>query len=217
MARTVAAAPEAEEVRLPMTYEEWLVWSGESTQSEWVDGEAIVFMPTTILHGRVVGFLYVLLKLYIELRDLGEVLVAPIEMRLVPGRVSREPDILFVARAHLDRVTDKRVDGAADLVVEVISPDSVRRDRVVKLAEYAAAGIPEYWLLDPRPRRHQFDFYQLAGDGTYRLVPPDADGRYHSPVLPGFWLRPDWLRQDPLPPIRVCLAEIAPDFFAPAP
>ena len=132
-------------------------------------------------------------------------------MRIVPGRSSREPDLLFVARDHRDRIADKRVEGPADLVVELISDDSVTRDRVDKSREYEAAGIPEYWLLDPRPRQQRADFYQLTGAGTYRPVSPDADGRYHSVVVPGFWLRPDWLWQDPLPAVWTCLAEIAPE------
>ena len=211
MARPSATLPAPQEQPLAMTYEEWLAWADDSTQSEWVDGKVTVFMPPTIRHARIVRFLYLLLGMYLEPRDLGEVLAAPVEMRIVPGRSSREPDLLFVARDHRDRIADKRVEGPADLVVELISDDSVTRDRVDKFREYEAAGIPEYWLLDPRPRQQRADFYQLTGAGTYRPVSPDADGRYHSVVVPGFWLRPDWLWQDPLPAVWTCLAEIAPE------
>ena len=214
MAQSTAAIAAPQRQPLRMSYEEWLAWDGPTMMSEWVDGEVIVFMPTTVGHGRLQRFLYFLLGLYVENRRLGEVLAAPTELRLVPGRVSREPDLVFVAREHADRVTDRRIERSADLVVEIISNDSVKRDRVDKLADYAAAGIPEYWTCDPRPRRHRSDFYELGADGRYEAAPLDADGRYHSRVVPGFWLKPEWLWQDPLPEVRSCLLEIDPSFFA---
>lgn len=214
MVQASAVALPSREHRLRMSYQEWLAWEVEPAQSEWVDGEAIVFMPPSVLHARLLGFLHSLLAWYVEAFELGEVLQAPVEMRLHPGRSSREPDLLFVAEGHRARVGDQRIDGAADLVVELISDESVTRDRVEKFAEYQAAGIPEYWLLDPRPGHHRGQFFQLT-DGLYRAIEPDADGRYRSAILPGFWLRPAWLWQEPLPTRRACLREIAPETLGP--
>ncbi len=209
--RTADRLPVEERVerRLRMTYDKFLAWGGSQSHAEWVDGEVIVFVPPGLRHQRIVAFLGTLLGLYARRLGLGEVLPAPFEMRL-PGS-AREPDILFIDRDHLDRLTEQRLVGPADLVVEVVSPDSAARDRRDKLAEYAAAGIPEYWLLDPRPGRESADFYGLDEDGTYRLVALDADGRYRARVLPGFWLRPDWLWRDPLPDAMDVLLEIAPE------
>jgi len=214
MAREVAEPGTAGERRLTMTYEQWLAWAvGDNRKSEWVDGEVIVFMPTTVRHALVAGFLYKLLSLYVELLDLGEVLAETVEMRF--AHAAREPDILFVKRENLHRLTDKRLLGPADLVVELVSDESETRDTVEKVAEYQAQGVPEYWLLDPRPNRQRADFYQLI-DGLYRAVPPDEDGRYRSAALPGFWLRPDWLWQEPLPDTLTCLLAIAPEAIAAA-
>lgn len=199
------------EQRLAMTYEEWLAWADDSRLSEWVDGEVTVFMPPTGIHQDVQGFLYILLKHFSRFFDLGIVRQAPFEMRLPDGS-SREPDLMFVARDHLDRLTPERLIGPADLVVEVISDDSATRDRRTKLRAYEAAGIPEFWLFDPRLRRWQSHFFQL-GAGAYRPVPLDAGGRYHSAVLPGFWLDPTWLWQDPLPDPLDCLDAIAPEIL----
>jgi len=198
------------ERRLPMTYETWLGWAGESTQAEWANGEGIAFVPPTILHADLSRFLLLMLGLFSEATGLGTVYHAPIEMRL--ARSAREPDILFLAHDHRHRLEEARLLGPADLVVEIVSPESSRRDRVEKLAEYEEAGVPEYWLLDPRPRRRTADFFHLR-DGRYGEAPLDADGRYHSAMLPGFWLRPAWLWQEPLPNVLACLAEIAPDRF----
>jgi Uma2 family endonuclease len=212
MTQPTALAPPSQKRRQAMTYQEWLAMPDEGTQSEWVDGEVIVFMPPTGIHQDIAGFLYILLQVFVRHHNLGLVRQAPFEMRLSPA-VSREPDILFLARPHLDRLTPQRLDGPADLVVEIVSADSVRRDRVLKFAEYAAAGVPEYWLLDPRPGHQRAEGFRLTG-GTYAAVPATPDGRIQADVLPGFWLQPAWLWQDPLPDPLACLREIAPDLLA---
>ncbi len=182
-----------------MSYEEFLRWSDEDTHAEWVNGEVILAMPPLAIHQRVAQFLLKLLSAYAETCNLGEVLLAPFEMRHLPGYASREPDILFVAREHLHRLTPERLEGPADLVVEVVSPSSARRDREEKFAEYEQAGVREYWIIDPREGVERADFYQRTLAGRYVAVLPDATGRYHSAVLPGLWLDVAWLWQDPLP------------------
>ena len=203
----IEAAPRRE-LRLRMTYEEYLARVGD-VHAEWVDGEATLFVPATLEHMDASIFLVNLLSAFVRRFGLGKVGIAPFEMRTLPGRAYREPDLFFVATAHLDRLTRRRIEGPADLAVELVSDDSSRRDRVEKLAEYQAAGVPEYWLLDPRPGRHLADFFQLTAEGVYRAVPLDAEERYHSAVLPGFWLRPAWLWQEPPDPLAL-LDEIAP-------
>jgi Uma2 family endonuclease len=178
-----------------LTYEEFLAWAGEGTWAEWVDGEVIVFMPASAIHQDLVGFLYQLLQLFVEVADLGRVLIAPFQMKLALRPSGREPDLLFVAREHLDRLARTSLDGPADLVVEVVSEDSRERDRRDKYQEYEAAGVREYWLLDPDT--HQADFLGLGADGRYRPLPVDEHGVFRSAVLVGFWLRVDWLWQEP--------------------
>jgi len=196
------------EKRLKMSYEEFLAWSGEDTHAEWVDGEVVVFMPPKDRHQAIVGFLHIVLSLFANLFNLGVVRVAPFEMRVRPDGPAREPDLLFIARDHLDRLTPERLEGPADLVVEVISDDSVARDRADKFYEYQEAGVREYWLIDPRPDKERADFYQLTPEGRFQAALPDADGRYHAAVLPDFWFRPDWLWQETLPDPLTALAEI---------
>ena len=121
---------------------------------------------------------------------------------------AREPDLIFIAREHLDRLSQERLSGPADLVVEVISDDSVARDRADKFYEYQEAGVREYWILDSRPGRERTDFYVLDEKGRYRPVPPESDGRYHSTVLPGFWLYVDWVTSVEPPAVLTALAQI---------
>jgi len=129
------------------------------------------------------------------------------EERMVPGP-AREPDLLFVAQEHLDRLSEARLSGPADLVIEVVSDDSVARDRADKFYEYQAAGIPEYWIIDSRPGRSRVDFYVLDHQGRYQPVPADSDGRYHATVLPGLWLQVEWLMAEEPPAVLQALARV---------
>jgi Uma2 family endonuclease len=211
MARQVTDPPVTDERRVAMTYEEWLAWpAGEHTLSEWVDGEVTIFMPPSERHQYIAGFLFVLTSWYARALNLGEVIIAPFEMRLSP-RSSREPDLLFVAREHANRLTGKRLEGPADLIVEIISEGSVTRDQREKMTEYEAAGVREYWLVDARPGHEETRFFQRTATGAFAAIPPDAGGRYHAAALPGFWFRPEWLWLDPRPDPVMLLPTIAPD------
>lgn len=97
------------------------------------------------------------------------------------------------------------LDGPADLVVEIISPGSRGVDRGDKFYEYEQGGVPEYWLIDPD--RKQAEFYLRGEDGIHRPAPVGKDGVDHSQVLPGLWLKVDWLWQEPLPPLLDVLRE----------
>ena len=206
---TTVADPTASGARrLPMTYEEYLAFGDDTTHAEWIAGEVEITTPPSIRHGLVIRLLVSLVGGFADPRGLGEVFTAPVAMRLAAS--TREPDIMFVATRHLDRLADQQLDGPADLVIEVISEDSVARDRKAKFAEYQAARVAEYWILDARPGRARDDLFQLI-DGRFRAIVPDAAGRYQSLVMPGLWYDPAWLRQSPLPRAIALLAQMLPD------
>lgn len=185
-----------------MTYDEFLDWADEDTLAEWVDGRVVMTSPASARHQYLVIFLSTVLSTYVTMRDLGTVLTGPFQMKM--ARSGREPDVLFVAKEHLARLQPTFLHGRADLVVEIVSDESVARDRGAKFEEYREAGIPEYWLLDPRVE--QAEFYHLDERGRYQLAPLDAEGVYRAHTIPGLWLRVDWLWQQPLPsPTKVLL------------
>lgn len=190
---------------LRMTFEEFLAWTHEDVRAEWINGEVIVVAPSNLDHQDLLDFLNDLVKTFARARGLGRVFFAPVLMRL-PNRPSgREPDLLFVSTAHSDRLRETYVDGPADLVVEIVSPESDARDRGDKFLEYEAAGIPEYWLIDPL--RREAVFYCLGPDGRYRVAGLEA-GIYRSSMLPGFTLRVAWLWQRPLPTLADVIGQI---------
>lgn len=210
--KTILEATFDFELRIPMTYEQFLTELSEDVHAEWVNGETILFMPPKPEHQRVVTFLLTVIRLFVEHFNLGEILTAPVEMKPTPDSNSREPDLLFVARANLERFGDAKLEGPADLVVEIISPESERRDTVDKLREYAEEGVSEYWIVDSRAGKERALFYVLDDNGRYRRVQPDRNGVYTSTVLQDFWLNTKWLWADPQPSaLEVFALLIGPD------
>ena len=104
----------------------------------------------------------------------------------------------------------KRLNGAADLAVEIISDESVTRDRREKFAEYAKAGVSEYWIIDPRLGRYSFRAYALADEDYFIEIPGDREGKVHSVIVPGFIFDPNWVGLDPLPDPLETFLQIAP-------
>ncbi len=147
--------------------------------------------PTVMVLQLIVAFLYRTLSNYVHQHGLGIVLFAPLPVKLWEGKM-REPDILFMCREHADRRHDNFWDGA-DLVMEVISPNDPNRDKITKRQEYARAGIPEYWLVDPTEQTvtvfaltNPIDEYAESGLFT-------MGGRADSATLTGFSVEIDEL------------------------
>ena len=179
------------------SYQDYQVLAGETGHAEWVNGEIIAFMPPLVHHQALIAFLMKLVGMFVDLFGTGQLIVAPFELWLTPDGNIREPDLMFIAQDHLDRVMTERINGAPDLIVEIVSDDSMYRDRVDKFDEYEAGGVPEYWIIDNRPGRQRAYFYQLAANGQYLTIPLDESGAYHSRVLPSFWLNVEWLWEMP--------------------
>ena len=110
-------------------------------------GQLEVLPMPTQSHQLLVIALFELLRNFVRKEELGTVLLAPMRVQLWPGKF-REPDILFMTTQNDARRSDRFWEGA-DLVMEVVSPDDPERDKVTKRREYAQAGIPEYWIVDP--------------------------------------------------------------------
>jgi Uma2 family endonuclease len=180
-----------------LTYKEFLDWCDEDTLAEWVQGEVLMTSPAGLRHQDLVAFLTTILRAWVRAHNLGIVIPAPFQMRLpAPVDTGREPDIIFVAREHLGRLRNTYVDGPADLVIEITSPESISRDRGTKFVEYETAAIPEYWLIDQE--RRQVEFYQLGPDGHYHPAALSLDSIYVSPVLAGLRLPVEWLWEEPV-------------------
>ncbi|HET6230877.1 MAG TPA: Uma2 family endonuclease [Longimicrobiaceae bacterium] len=196
-------ATRADSLHSRISWEDFLATASEDVRAEWVDGEVVPMSPVSERHARITVFLTTLMNLLAQRRKLGTVLHAPFYMKT--AQAGREPDILFIAAQNGGRIKPTFLDGPADLVVEVVSPESRTRDRDEKRREYERAGVREFWLIDPLV--HSAELYRLADGGRFDVVPADAEGRLHSRVMEGFWLDAEWLWAEPLPDAWDVLAE----------
>jgi Uma2 family endonuclease len=191
MAQSLGTPPSPARPR--MTFEEFLRSPYE--RAEWVDGEVFELSPENLDHTGITSWLSGLLAVYVEERDLGRVLVGFL-MKTGPHLAGRVPDTLFLAREHESRIRQNYIDGPADLAIEVVSPDSTERDRKTKRREYEQGGVREYWIADPLARSATFFTLQ---DGRYQSMPTETDGTVRSRVIPGIFVRPEWLYAETRP------------------
>ncbi len=173
--------------RTILTYADYAALPDDGRRYELHDGELSVTPSPGTRHQRVKINLFDILLHHARGRGLGDLIDAPIDCILSATSVV-QPDIVFVDVIHASRVSERGIEGAPTLAVEVLSPSSERTDRGRKLDLYARHGIVNYWIVDPVGRT--IDGYVLEA-GAYRLTARLAG---EQPVaLPPF----DGLRLDP--------------------
>ncbi|MBI2154339.1 MAG: Uma2 family endonuclease [Candidatus Rokubacteria bacterium] len=150
--------------KIVLTYEDYCLLPDDGRRYEILDGELYMTPSPSRAHQRFALNLLVALHAFVTRHDSGEVFVAPFDVILAKTTVV-VPDLVFVRRERLDIVTNRGIEGAPDLVVEILSPDSARRDRVEKAQLYARYDVPHYWLVDPEARA--IEAFELA-EGQYR-------------------------------------------------
>lgn len=189
-----------------LSYEEFLrEYDGQ--HAEWVNFEVIKPMSVSDKHDDLVGLLKAALRFYVENKELGKIRGEPYQMKMTlpDGVHGREPDIFFVKNENFNRIGKKFFEGAADLTIEVVSPESYYRDTQDKFNEYEQAGVKEYWIIDIERQTSQF--YVLDETGKYRLRQLDAGGIFQSTVIDGLWLRVEWFWREPLPQMAAIFKE----------
>lgn len=188
-----------------MTEREFVEWVDDVTRAEWVDGEVIVMPPVSMDHDQAVFWARTILQEFVEYFELGHVLGPEFMVRLPRQRRRRTPDVLFVSKAREAILRRNHVEGSPDLIIEVVSPESVVRDWREKYNDYARAGVREYWVIDRFNDR--VECYALVRGGKYKGI-AEVDGKLASKVLPGFYLRTEWLLRRVLPSRRSVLREL---------
>ena len=161
------------------------LWLTDRTRRlvELTDGYVEILPMPSRGHQRILAFLYSALHAFLQPLG-GEALFAPLRLRIRPGKF-REPDLLLVRDAR-DARSGNRFWTGADVVVEVVSPDRPERDLVHKRDDYAEAGIPEYWIVDPE--METVTVLKLEDGGYVESGVYDRHARARSLVLPDFGL-----------------------------
>jgi len=133
------------------TYEAYAALPDDGGRYEIVQGVLIMSPAPTPEHQSVLGEIYSYLRECIQLTGRGLVYMGPLDVELSERNVF-QPDVMVVLKEHIDRLQKKHFVGAPDLAVEIISPSSATYDRLTKYDTYEQAGIPEYWLVNPKRR-----------------------------------------------------------------
>src|SRR5581483_5816003 len=168
--------------RAVLTWEHYVELPNDGKRYEIIEGELYVSPAPSEKHQRVATNLIVVLGVHNATRRLGRVYAAPFDVRLGWSDIV-QPDVLFVSRERAQVITSARIDGAPDLMVEIISPSSVKTDEEIKRNLYAKYGVKYYWIIDPFAE--WIRAYELGADGLYELV-AEARGRamFSAPPFP---------------------------------
>ncbi|HKI35335.1 MAG TPA: Uma2 family endonuclease [Gemmataceae bacterium] len=179
----------------PHTWEDFCAIVSEDQKADLIDGVIYMASPENTDANEMFVWLITLMELFVEEYQLGKIYGSRVAARLTK-KTAPEPDIVFVSKKNLHRVKRGGIEGAPDIAVEIVSPDSIQRDYDLKRKKYEEAGVPEYWIIDES--EETVTLLRLSTDGKYREVKPKK-GEFHSTVLKGFWLRPEWLFRIPRP------------------
>lgn len=146
------------------TYEDYLK-TPKDKRYELIDGELLMTPSPIPNHQRISGKLEFVVRKFVTENNLGEVFYAPCDVYLDDENVV-QPDILFISKERLDIIGDKNIQSAPDIVIEIISENSVYRDMVQKKRLYARFGVKEYWIVIPEEK--EVEVYILKGE-AYQL------------------------------------------------
>jgi Uma2 family endonuclease len=133
------------------TYADYAAIPNDGKRYEVVEGVLYMSPAPNLGHQGIAGEIFVHLHRFVQMTGLGRVFVAPADVELSIGNVV-QPDVFAVLNEHLDRMAYSRLIGAPDLVVEVLSPGTMRHDLKAKLEAYERARVSEYWIVNPGER-----------------------------------------------------------------
>jgi Uma2 family endonuclease len=174
--------------RVKLTYDDYVYFPDDGMRHELIDGEHFVTPSPNTRHQRISRRLAVAIANWLESHPIGEVFFAPFDVVFTKFDVV-EPDLLYISSARAqEMLTDKHALGA-DLVVEIGSPGTRRRDETLKLQLYQRAAVVEYWFVDPE--HEVVRIYARAGDRfeSPQTLKADRHDVLTTALLPGFQLR----------------------------
>jgi Uma2 family endonuclease len=167
-------------VRTTLEYDDLAHLPEDGNTYEILEGDLYVTPSPSPIHQRVAKRLARQLEDFFEAGGHGEVFVAPLDV-ILSERDVVEPDLIVVADPS--QVSGRAIEGAPLLLVEILSPTSIQRDRIVKATRYAALGVPHYWIVDLEARA--VECYRLAGAKYELLARAEAPTGLEHPDWPG--------------------------------
>ena len=171
-----------------LTYDDFAQFPDDRKRHELIDGKHYVTPSPNVRHQRIAGTLFGLIWSYLQVNPIGEVFMAPFDVVFSDFDVV-EPDLLFISKDRIPQiVTPLHVRGTPDLVVEVTSKGTRKRDETVKRRLYECAGVLEYWFVDTQA--DAVCVYQRSGERLARVAELSrrANETLTTAMLPGLEL-----------------------------
>ena len=168
-----------------LTYEDFLLFPDDGQRHELIDGEHYVTPSPNTKHQRVSGNLHLLIGSWLEIHQVGRVFYAPYDVVFSNFDVV-EPDLLYLSNERMaEVVTPQHVRGAPEIVIEISSPGTRKRDETIKKRLYQRSGVLEYWVVDPE--LDVVRLYRRREEGFARAVElsSEADDTLTTNLLPG--------------------------------
>jgi Uma2 family endonuclease len=179
----------------PHTFDDFCFLIDKGQKADLLDGAIYLDPPESPDANQLFFWLLGLVDNFVDLKELGRVFGSRVAFR-IDDLNGLEPDIAFIMKRRLHLVRANYVDGAPDWALEIVAAESADRDYHKKRIIYQEADVSEYWIVDEYLKK--VIQLRLDDQGKYRAV-RSRQGKLHSRVLPGFWIRPDWLWQEPRP------------------
>ena len=154
--------PSIQKAHVVWTYDDYRLMPDDGLRYEVIDGDLVVTPSPSTTHQKISKRIQLTLMLQIEERDLGQVFNAPVDLIFSKTR-TLQPDLLVVRTEHTHLITERGVEIAPDLVIEILSPSTERTDRERQAKLYAEEGVREFWIVDALNR--SFEVYALGANG----------------------------------------------------
>jgi Uma2 family endonuclease len=167
-----------------LTYADYEMFPDDSLRHEIIDGEHYVTASPITRHQRISLSLLHVIQSHLDTHPIGELFSAPFDVVLSFTDVV--PDLIYLAQSRAHLLTAKNLQGAPNLVVEILSPSTRPRDERLKRDLYERVGVEEYWLVDPEP--DVVTIYRRGAEGFESPIRVEKDGMVTTPLLPGFEL-----------------------------
>jgi len=179
MAIAIVDIPERLEV---YTYEDYLNLPDDGKRYEIINGELYMSPAPTRPHQKATGNFFGTIWRFLEQNPIGEVYSAPTDVVFSEIDVL-QPDVIFIAREKFDILTRENIQGAPDLVIEVLSPGTEKRDRTLKLKTYSRFGVQEYWMANAE--KETVEVWRRKGEQLVFHALLDKTQTLTTPLLPG--------------------------------
>jgi len=171
--------------RVKLTYEDFLLFPDDGQRHELIDGEHYVTPSPNITHQGIVGNLYFRIRAWLEQHPIGKVFLSPLDVVFTRFDVV-EPDLLYMSNERAAAIlTDEHVTGAPELVIEIASPITRKRDETIKRQLYERSEVSEYWVVDPEIDVVRVYRYESGEFHRPIELTAEADDGLTTQLLPG--------------------------------